>query len=459
LTYGNLAVGTSAINGAQSGTGGNVAIGPIALRDNTTGYENTVVGRAAMQINTGGYRNTAIGRWAGYSTSGGTTTNANTTGSNNTFLGAFAMPGTSTQLTYATALGSDALVTTSSTIALGRTSDKVVIGATGDDSSGAMLQVTGAIKATGTVTGTSFVATSDVRLKQDIDAINRDVLLDNLKRINAYSYHFKADPNGWRYNGVLAQELQQVFPDSVRLGSNGFYSVDYGSLGALAASGVGQLANKFDAFSSKFSFAADGSSLTINASKLNIAEIDANTIMAKRVTSDSITAKNIDITNAVIDALNVKSKLTANKAELQTLDAQAIAAKSITSDKLTVQEVTANNLSAQTIVSNQLFISADSRSKENIAQYNRDGLLNSLKSINVYSSNAINDPLKKRSAGLIAQEVQALFPELVNIDKNGAAGVDYSAISAIAAVAVGQLSNKVDALQANFTVKDAGGTL
>jgi hypothetical protein len=160
-----------------------------------------------------------------------------------------------------------------------------------------------------------------------------------------------------------------------------------------------------------------------------------------------------------MDVLNVKSKLTANKAELKTLEVQELTAKAITSDKMTVQEVSANNLSAQTIVSNQMFISADSRSKENIAQYNRDALLNSLKALNAYTYSNSADPQKKRTSGLIAQEVQALFPELVNIDKNGTMGVDYNAISAIAAVAVGQLSNKVDSLQANFTVKDAGGTL
>jgi hypothetical protein len=186
VSWPNLVIGSNAMQGAASGFGGNTAVGISALNVNTSGYANTAFGRNtlaanltgrannaigmgaltsnttginntadgndALYLNTSGQANTALGRWAGYSTVGNATTNANISGNNNTFIGSYAMPGTATQLTYATALGSDALVTTSSTIALGRTSDNVVIGATGDDASGNKLQVTGGIKASGNAT-------------------------------------------------------------------------------------------------------------------------------------------------------------------------------------------------------------------------------------------------------------------------------------------------------------------
>ena len=142
----NSALGVSALYANISGNL-NSAVGMSALFSNTTGNNNSALGRSALWLNTTGNDNVALGRRAGSTTSANVSTNANTTGSNNTFLGAYAMPGTPTQLTYATALGSDALVTTSSTIALGRTTDKTVIGATGDDGTAYNLQVTGGIKA------------------------------------------------------------------------------------------------------------------------------------------------------------------------------------------------------------------------------------------------------------------------------------------------------------------------
>ena len=129
----------------------NAALGDNSLRSNTTGFRNVAIGQSSLRGNTTGSRNVALGDDAGYANSAFDNTNANISGSNNTFLGANALPGVATQLNYATALGSDALVTTSNTIALGRITDTTVIGATGDDLSGNRLQVTGNARFTGNV--------------------------------------------------------------------------------------------------------------------------------------------------------------------------------------------------------------------------------------------------------------------------------------------------------------------
>jgi len=153
--FNNTSVGSSALRAITLGNS-NAAFGAYSL-SSATNNRNSAFGNSALRALTSGNDNTAVGNGAGYMTASGVSTNATTTGSNNTFLGANAMAGTTTQLTYATALGASSQITTNDTIVLGRTSDVTVIGATGDDGSGNKLQVTGGIKSTGTVTANAFV--------------------------------------------------------------------------------------------------------------------------------------------------------------------------------------------------------------------------------------------------------------------------------------------------------------
>jgi hypothetical protein len=122
--------------GRANTTGGfNTFVGSAAGQDNTTGNENAFFGRAAGANNTTGAGNTFLGRSAGVGNSIG---NQNTfigfeagftnPGSNNTLVGAETQTGAA-NLSFATALGSGAVVSTSSTIVLGRANgaDKVRI--------------------------------------------------------------------------------------------------------------------------------------------------------------------------------------------------------------------------------------------------------------------------------------------------------------------------------------------
>jgi len=162
----NTAVGDSSLYFNTTGEK-NAALGDNSLRSNTTGFRNVAIGQSSLRGNTTGSRNVALGDDAGYANSAFDNTNANISGSNNTFLGANALPGVATQLNYATALGSDALVTTSNTIALGRITDTTVIGAAGAATSGLLLdkafQVTGDIGVTGNFEiGGTFTAPSAI---------------------------------------------------------------------------------------------------------------------------------------------------------------------------------------------------------------------------------------------------------------------------------------------------------
>jgi hypothetical protein len=74
--------------------------------------------------------------------------------------------------------------------------------------------------------------------------------------------------------------------------------------------------------------------------------------------------------------------------------------------------------------------SSDKRLKENIAPISEKALNKALKLTGV-RYNFINEPEKKWHIGFIAQEVEELFPELVNTDIDGTKGLAYGQFSAI----------------------------
>ena len=179
---GNVILGLDDVNGVTSFGNGNVTLGKGALAATATGAFNTASGQGALAStnngsgnsaqgyqalfgNTSGTNNTGLGRQAGYANRAGSSANANLGGSNNTFIGANTLPGTAQQLNYATAIGSDAIVTTSGTIVLGRNNDVTVLGAAGDDRSGNRLQVTGGIKATGNLTAQALSLSTGTNTK------------------------------------------------------------------------------------------------------------------------------------------------------------------------------------------------------------------------------------------------------------------------------------------------------
>lgn len=212
----NLIVGTGAMAGAQSGSGLNTAMGINSLAVNTSGGGNTAIGYAAG--------------------------NVNATGSNNTLVGYAANP-TSGALDYAAAIGASSTVATSDTLALGRNSaaDQVVIGT--DTRTGAHK-----LYVNGTSLGTAWNTTSDRRLKTDIVSLDTDMLLDKLGQFNAHRYRYIANPEAGYRIGVIAQDLQNLFPEVAGYNGGVFLSVDYNALGAMAAAGVGRLSTKFNTF-------------------------------------------------------------------------------------------------------------------------------------------------------------------------------------------------------------------
>jgi len=85
------------------------------------------------------------------------------------------------------------------------------------------LDVTGDVNYSGTLTNVS-----DRRLKDDIVPLDvRGTMLDRLDRVGTYSYVMKDDEAKRVRFGVIAQELEEVFPELVHTQEDGFKSVRY----------------------------------------------------------------------------------------------------------------------------------------------------------------------------------------------------------------------------------------
>jgi len=104
-------------NAGESNTTGslNTFVGASAGNSNTTASGNSFFGEVAGNANSTGENNSFFGRASGFH---------NSTGSNNTMIGAGANVG-AINLTFATAIGADTLVSTSNTVVLGRDLDIV----------------------------------------------------------------------------------------------------------------------------------------------------------------------------------------------------------------------------------------------------------------------------------------------------------------------------------------------
>lgn len=90
---------------------------------------------------------------------------------------------------------------------------------------GERLYVSGAIRATGTIT-----ANSDISLKKNLLKIEN--ALEKVEQINGYTYELKEDDSK-RHAGVIAQEIQIVLPEIVNKGNDGLMGVEYGNISAL----------------------------------------------------------------------------------------------------------------------------------------------------------------------------------------------------------------------------------
>jgi prepilin-type N-terminal cleavage/methylation domain-containing protein len=203
--HNNTGLGSSALSSNITG-GNNTALGNGALQNNTTGSENTGVGDRVLRSNTTGIRNTGVGLFAcQYVTSG----------SNKTCIGYRSGPAEST-----TGITSEA--------------EQVWIG-----TSYSTVYIPGSLEVSGTA------VTSDKRLK-NIKGENTSGL-EKIKQIKVFNYTLKDDKEKTPRVGVIAQDLQKIFPDAVSKGYEGFLAVRTEDILYALVNAVKELDKKIDA--------------------------------------------------------------------------------------------------------------------------------------------------------------------------------------------------------------------
>ncbi|HEY0378388.1 MAG TPA: tail fiber domain-containing protein [Pyrinomonadaceae bacterium] len=198
----------------------NAFFGTVAGQMNT-GEENSFFGSASGQLNSSGEDNSFFGRVAGLHNTTGSFNSffgmdsglTNQTGSNNTLLGYHADLGAS-NLNYATAIGSEAIVSNSNSVVLGRSSDTVRI-------PGKLILST--LGSAGSTTlcrnATKQIATcsSSLRYKTMVRPFTGG--LELVKRLRPISFAWKTD--GAPDLGLGAEEVAAVEPRLVTLNEQG----------------------------------------------------------------------------------------------------------------------------------------------------------------------------------------------------------------------------------------------
>ncbi len=193
----NTASGAFALYANTSGYD-NTASGTDSLSGNTTGYLNTATGIAALYSNTQGIRNTAVGHAALFS---------NTLGSGNVGLGDDA----GYQVTTGNnniEIANDGAATDNGTIRIGTQGKQNATYIAGIENA----QVTGAVVYV-TSSGQLGVLASSERYKTDVAAIGANT--EKLRQLRPVTFHLKSDPSETRQYGLIAEEVNKVYPELV----------------------------------------------------------------------------------------------------------------------------------------------------------------------------------------------------------------------------------------------------
>jgi hypothetical protein len=189
-----------------------------------------------------GSHNTALGHGAG----------ENSNGSYNTFIGTYSKSGTSSELTNATAIGYKALVSESNSLVLGATgADQVNVGI-GTQAPEWMLHVNGTAAKPG---GGSWTDSSDIRLKKGVRPI--EDALDKILSLHGVEFEWneqeRADLLPGIQMGMIAQEVETVFPQWVGTDRRGFKDLTIRGFEALAIEAMRELKAENEALKSRLS--------------------------------------------------------------------------------------------------------------------------------------------------------------------------------------------------------------
>jgi hypothetical protein len=249
----------------QNTTGsGNTATGWYALYFNVSGSNNTATGIAALEGNGAGTGNTATGVGALANNGKGETNTAtglhalyNNAGNDNTAVGAYALQDSGTG-SGNIGIGVEAgfyITTGSNNIEIGNQgatadADTIRIGTEGTQTATYIAgifntTVTGGCTVVAASTGQLGCVTSSARYKRDVRDMGDSS--DKLMKLRPVTFLYKADETGAQQYGLIAEEVEKVYPELVIHDADGkVATVAYHMLPAMLLNEVQKLARQLD---------------------------------------------------------------------------------------------------------------------------------------------------------------------------------------------------------------------
>ena len=227
---GNVAIGDSVLDAANSGTGRNVGIGGLTLHTNTSGNYNVGIGYHALYSNSTGNQNVALGIYAGTAS----------TGSNNVFLGAFAGA-------YETGSGAFYVDTYDRSNTAGDKAGALLYGVFNATPASQTLKInatvtvstlagSGSRNVVADANGALSAPASDERLKTNITRLGESIPLAMLEdeRIGAINYNWKDEGKGAYVElGFTAQMFEGYGVNGLAFEDDGVKGINYEKLTAI----------------------------------------------------------------------------------------------------------------------------------------------------------------------------------------------------------------------------------
>jgi hypothetical protein len=248
--FDNTATGTQALYSNTSGTA-NTAFGFRALYSETTGTENTAMGEGALGGTSTGIDNTSVGLNAGSATTGSYNTTmgfragGGTTGGGNVAIGANSLSvngngdgntAIGTESLYNLPSGSGNIAVgagAGSSITTAHASNNIDIDNTGEAADDGIIRIgtphrqkaaymagiydtlleSGSAPVYVNSSGLLSVNKSSERYKTAITPMGNHV--DKLQQLRPVAFHLKSEPNGAIQYGLIAEEVDKVYPELV----------------------------------------------------------------------------------------------------------------------------------------------------------------------------------------------------------------------------------------------------
>ena len=352
----NTAVGQNAL--ATSNGHFNTAVGQDALSSRTSGSFNTAVGAMTSKFATGTSRGTYVGNYAGHRNTGGYNSfigsdsgygtgsmsyscvfgtyacysgspapghlcafgsnslkmnssghylsafgynsgHNNTTGSYNTYLGYMSdTPSQTVNYSYSTAIGANSSITADNQITIGTSTEYVLIPST----------QTNGLDVTTDVIANAFTVRSDIRIKKNINDINDDTALHQLRLLKPKTYQYIDTSNtSSTVIGFLAQDVEKVIPYATGKTTNFLPSI-YETCTIIETNKL-QLNTKTTTDISLNLIDASGNPYTIlkvsnekNEFYINVVDIqDDKTLIIDSDSSNNYIYKDVNNTNLILD--------------------------------------------------------------------------------------------------------------------------------------------------------------